>query len=187
MQTTHKPLTMVQTPTLPIHVLFNEFVHGDTFTTALADKVLRVTFMDETINYLGQLTKVKRFLTHHAALGLGLNVIVINTRETVDDLTMVMMVRYINVCHKVVKPIVINDKIVYLPESLAHFESKKILGYVQASVALIKHQTLAPKRPEPLVKPYHAPSPLPSTHPRKGQYQAVNLSKKTPHQLPECV
>jgi hypothetical protein len=195
MHATQKPLTLVQTPALPIHILFNEFVHGDTFTTALADKVLRMTFMDETISYLEQLTKVKKFLTHHVSLGLGLNVIVINTKESVDDLTMVMMTRYINVCHKGMKPIVINDKVVYLPQSLAHFDSKEILGYVQASVALIKLGN------PPVLKPIVIQAPptqkvnltktLPSKPffplPTKGQSHSVNLKKTSRTQQVECV
>lgn len=192
MQATQKPLTLLQTPALPIHILFNEFVHGDTFTTALADKVLRMTFIDETINYLEQLTKVKKFLTHHVSLGLGLNVIVVNTKESVEDLTMVMMTRYINVCHKGMKPIVINDKVVYLPQSLAHFESNEILGYVQASVALIKLKSPPVSVPTSIkVPPTQKVNLNPSKPfyplPRKGTIPVVNLTKTSHSQQAECV
>jgi hypothetical protein len=158
-----KTIIMHQNPASPLQVLFNEFIAGKVFTTILATKILRMFFLDEAIDYLDQVTLIKRLLNQQTKVGVWLNVISVDTTGTLKGLELAMMVRYINVCHKGTKPIVFNNEVVFVPETLRRYETKEILDYIQASLAFRPHCKVAV--PAPAITPTPPVHSFPNPHP----------------------
>lgn len=125
---------------LPSQLNLKDFIGGKYFTTEQSTRIMRAILVDREINYEYEMDKVKRFITEAADVFVAQNVISVKVEQEIDDNTKVLIIRFINIVYKARMPIVINDEIVYLPQSLENFEDKEIKTYVEACMRSVKHK-----------------------------------------------
>ena len=186
-------LTDICQPKLPLQTMYDEFVNGGLFSINLSQKLLRMIFIDESINYVEEVVKIKKFIDNEVDVKFGRYIVTLITKSPVDELTTVMITRFINFTHKGVRPITLNDKVIYIPHGLVGVEQKDMLNYAQSNINAVKSpikgqvskrltdsiEAVKPVDPVPL-KPFY---PLPV----KGAYQVTPTQNPMSTSQLECV
>lgn len=118
---------------LPLEQVVTHFLSGTVTLPELSEKLIQRVFMDDTLIYGFELNKAQALL-NVSEVFIGRHVINVTTREPVSDLTLMLMIRFINVCHHGKHPIVINGEAVFTPVLLEGFDQSSVLRYIGSNL-----------------------------------------------------
>lgn len=117
---------------LPLEEVFIGFISGARFDPALLQKTLETYSLRIDIDYPTEMRAVRSLLTQ-VVHGVWKNeVYTVQTGEIKPKPVEVMlMIRYINICHHCTRTIIINDDVVFVPEALQTFPDEEVMEFLR--------------------------------------------------------
>ena len=128
---------------LALETVFLGFISGMPYKPELLQKTLETYTLRRDIDYPTEMRSVRNMLSSMIH-GVWRNEVytVLTNGHVVTSTELMLMIRCINISHHGARTIIINDDVVFVPESLQSFPDEEVLAYLQVRLAKIGYYKL---------------------------------------------
>jgi len=123
-----------------IDYIYN-FLKGDNLTLEFCNKIYNNLQLINS-NYIDDINKIKIILNASNKTVYN-NIFFIKTKKNITDQELLLLIRFINICHKEKYFIVINNKLVYIPQKIINIYSEiNIYNYINNKIIEYKYKLI---------------------------------------------
>lgn len=118
---------------IPFLKLLSSFLNGTNLTANLSNKIYSNLYL-ENLDYIKDINNVKDIIDKSNKT-IRDNIFFIKTKGKITDKEIILLIRFINICHKNKYFIVVNNNLVYIPEKITNIYSyTEINNYINTKI-----------------------------------------------------